>query len=71
MNADVIADGIVLAVGRLCLGGFAVMMLCYVASIALDVWKERRRARLIRRAAKRAQRPVKPFSFESYIGMGN
>jgi len=65
MNADVIADGIVLAVLRLSLGMGAVLVLWYVGSIALDVRRERRRAR----AAKRAKRPAKAVSLESYLGM--
>jgi len=65
MNAEVIADGIVLAVGRLSLGAFGVCVLWYVGSIVLDVWRDRRRAR----ASRLAKRPAKAVSLESYLGM--
>lgn len=69
MNAEVVADGILLAIGRLsliiCVGSVIVL----AVRVAYWIWSDSRQARKVKRAAKRAQRPAKPFSLPDFMGM--
>lgn len=69
MDANTVADGILLAVSRLSLYIALCCAVVLVVRIAWWVLSDWRDARRTKRAARLAKRPMKPVSLESYLGM--